>query len=157
MVAAGDEDGYVHLLDSAKGDQTPFSSSILSLHSHNNAVMDVVFSSDDLRLATASGDQTAKIVDVRSQKDLFVLARHTSSLKQIRFQPGNDNVVATCGRDGSVQLWDLRCSSRNASSRAALETSARHADTFNSILGAHGGKSAPVNASIAGQCHNKRP
>lgn len=34
---------------------------------------------------------------------------HLSSVKQVRFQPGNDKVIATSSRDGSVRLWDLRC------------------------------------------------
>jgi WD40 repeat protein len=40
-----------------------------------------------------------------------VLAQHSASLKQVRFQPGaaNNSVIATSSRDGSVQIWDLRC------------------------------------------------
>lgn len=34
---------------------------------------------------------------------------HNTSLKQIRFQPGNDNVLATSSRDGNIHIWDLRC------------------------------------------------
>jgi WD40 repeat protein len=70
----------------------------------------MAFSSDDLLLATASGDQTARIIDMRTQMTKYILPSHITSLKQVRFQPGNDNVIATSSRDGDVNLWDLRCS-----------------------------------------------
>lgn len=61
-------------------------------------------------LATASGDQSAKIIDMSTQQTTFTMAGHVSSVKQVRFQPGsNDQVIATSSRDGSVQIWDLRC------------------------------------------------
>jgi WD40 repeat protein len=70
----------------------------------------MAFSSDDLLLATASGDQTARIIDMRTQMSKYILQGHITSIKQVRFQPGNDNVIATSSRDGDVNLWDLRCS-----------------------------------------------
>ena len=61
-------------------------------------------------MATASGDQTAQIIDMPSQRTIFTMAGHVSSVKQVRFQPGNSNsVLATSSRDGSVQIWDRRC------------------------------------------------
>lgn len=46
-----------------------------------------------------------------TQRPISVLGHHTASLKQVRFQPGRGAgcVLATSGRDGSVQIWDLRC------------------------------------------------
>lgn len=69
------------------------------------------FSLDDSLLATASGDQTARVVDMTTQRTISVLAQHSASLKQVKFQPGaaNHSVIATSSRDGSVQIWDLRC------------------------------------------------
>jgi WD40 repeat protein len=69
------------------------------------------FSQDDSLLATASGDQTARVVDMATQTTVAVLAQHSASLKQVRFQPGaaNNSVLASSSRDGSVQIWDLRC------------------------------------------------
>lgn len=78
---------------------------------HDNAVMDLAFSSDHRLLASASGDQTTRILDMFSQQEVHRLAGHTSSIKRVQFQPSsNDNVIATCSRDGSIKLWDLRCS-----------------------------------------------
>lgn len=94
-------------MDSSPG----FDSTYISIEPHRNAVMDLCFSSDDLLLASASGDQTASIIDVRAQKVLYVLDGHRSSVKKVAFQPQNDDVIATCSRDGSIDVWDLRCSS----------------------------------------------
>ena len=44
-----------------------------------------------------------------TQSPIYSLAGHISSVKQARFQPGNSNVIATSSRDGSIQIWDLRC------------------------------------------------
>lgn len=71
--------------------------------------MDLEFSCDDRLLATASGDQTSHIIDMPTQTAVYCLSKHSSSVKRVQFQPGsNGNVVATCGRDGSVNVWDLR-------------------------------------------------
>ena len=110
MVAIGDEEGGVRLLESAKDKQPGFSKTYLSFQPHTNAILDLTFSSDDLLLATASGDQTSEIIDMPTQRSVFNFAGHSSSVKQVRFQPGSsNNIVATSSRDGSVQIWDLRC------------------------------------------------
>lgn len=46
-----------------------------------------------------------------TQQTISVLALHTASVKQVKFQPGtaNNSVVATSARDGNVHIWDLRC------------------------------------------------
>ncbi|KAJ4306366.1 hypothetical protein N0V88_001166 [Collariella sp. IMI 366227] len=107
LVAVGDEEGYVRLLDSNR----EFSNIHLSFQAHGNAVIDLDFSEDDNLLATASGDQMARVIDMTTKQPISILDHHTASLKQVRFQPGRGQgcVLATSGRDGSVQIWDLRC------------------------------------------------
>ncbi|MCJ1385765.1 hypothetical protein MMC17_008889 [Xylographa soralifera] len=110
LVAIGDEEGGVRLLESGKDKEPGFDKTYLSFHPHTNAVLDLTFSSDDLLLATASGDQTCEIIDMPTQRSVYSLAGHSSSVKQVCFQPGSsNNIVATSSRDGSVQIWDLRC------------------------------------------------
>ena len=46
---------------------------------------------------------------MRTQRATYSLNGHVSSVKQVRFQPGGSNVIATSSRDGGVQIWDLRC------------------------------------------------
>ncbi|KAL5337762.1 WD40-repeat-containing domain protein [Aspergillus crustosus] len=110
LVAVGDEEGGIRLLDSAKDDKDGFSKAYLKFRPHANAIMDMEFSSDDMLLATASGDQTAIVIDMTTQKPVYCLSNHVSSLKQVKFQPAaNNKVLATCSRDGNVNIWDLRC------------------------------------------------
>ncbi|KAF2808993.1 Lethal(2)denticleless protein [Mytilinidion resinicola] len=136
FVAIGDEDGYVHLIDTEES-HASFSKPHISVRLHNNAVMDLAFSSDDLLLATASGDQSAQIMDVCTQKCVHVLAKHTSSVKQVCFQPGDDKVIATSGRDGTVQIWDLRCSGSSDVLTSTYDDNAPFASTIRTIAGAH--------------------
>ncbi|KAK8047724.1 hypothetical protein PG996_015788 [Apiospora saccharicola] len=112
MVAVGDEEGQIRLLDSSGGSSSePFSKVHVSFQAHSNAIIDLDFSADDSLIATASGDQTGRVIDMMTQTTVAVLLNHTASLKQVRFQPGqsSNSVLATSSRDGSVQIWDLRC------------------------------------------------
>jgi WD40 repeat protein len=70
LVAVGDEEGGIRLLDSAKDDKSGFSKAYLTFRPHMNAIMDLEFSSDDMLLATASGDQTAQVIDMATQKPI---------------------------------------------------------------------------------------
>lgn len=99
----------MRLLDTSLESKSPFASAYLGFRVHTNAIIDMDFCDDDLFLATASGDQTARIVDMRTQTTFSVLAHHSASLKQVRFMPGSNCILATSSRDGSVKLWDLRC------------------------------------------------
>ena len=115
LVAVGDEEGQIRLLETG-GDSSPsFEESFLAFRVHTNAIIDMVFSEDDSLIATASGDQTARVVDMHTQTTLSILGNHSASLKQVRFQPGanNNSVLATSSRDGCVQIWDLRCKPDN--------------------------------------------
>lgn len=132
MVAVGDEEGSVRLFDSSQSSR--FSDQHVKFRAHHNAVMDIAFSSDDYLLATASGDQTGRVVDMQTQQIMCILSGHKSSVKQIRFQPNDDNMITTSARDGCVQLWDLRCGGKSAvqnfrASLARAEGAARTPDT----------------------------
>ncbi|KAF2276376.1 WD40 repeat-like protein [Westerdykella ornata] len=135
MVAVGDEDGWLHLLDA--DEDTDFTKATLSFRAHTNAIMDVQFSSDDMYIATGSGDQTAQILDARTQQCVHILAKHKSSVKQVRFQPGDDRIVATSSRDGAVQIWDLRCKGGNTSIHSAWGRDAPYASSIRTLAAAH--------------------
>lgn len=109
LIAIGDEEGGIRLLESARNGKPAFSEAYLKFRPHNNAILGLEFSHDDLLLATASGDQTALIIDMPTQTAIYTLAGHSSSVKQTRFQPGSSSVIATSSRDGCVQIWDMRC------------------------------------------------
>ena len=109
LVAIGDEEGGIRLLDADKRSKTAFSKPYLTFRPHGNAVLDLSFSHDDLLLATASGDQTSRVIDMPTQTAVCGMAEHSSSVKQVCFQPGSSNIIVTSSRDGSVLMWDLRC------------------------------------------------
>ena len=109
LVAIGDEEGAVRILETHKDREPSFRKFHLAFRSHQNALLDMTFSSDDALLATASGDQTCQIIDMPRQQPTHTLWGHSASVKQIKFQPGYNSVLATSSRDGCIQLWDLRC------------------------------------------------
>ena len=110
LVAVGDEEGFIRLLETRRESPPSFQKSYLSFRPHRNAILDMTFSGDDSLLATASGDQTCHILDMSTQRATHHLYGHFSSVKQVKFQPGSNNsVIATSSRDGSIRLWDLRC------------------------------------------------
>ncbi|KAL4893467.1 WD40-repeat-containing domain protein [Aspergillus ambiguus] len=152
LVAVGDQEGGIRLLDSAKDDKNGFSKAYLSFHPHMNAIMDLEFSSDDMLLATASGDQTALVIDMVTQKPIYCLSNHVSSLKRVQFQPSaNNKVLATCSRDGNVNIWDLRCKgfekpclqvrcsldSESEQTAAPMTSKMTYPQVLNTIHGAH--------------------
>ncbi|KAE8147614.1 WD domain protein [Aspergillus avenaceus] len=152
LIAVGDEEGGIRLLDSAKDDKSGFSKAYLSFRPHMNAIMDLEFSSDDMLLATASGDQTALIIDMATQKPVYCLSNHVSSVKRVQFQPSaNNKVLATCSRDGNVNIWDLRCKgfekpslqvrcsleSESDYSTAPIPSKMTYPQVLNTIHGAH--------------------
>ncbi|KAF4210897.1 hypothetical protein CNMCM8980_003018 [Aspergillus fumigatiaffinis] len=151
LVAVGDEEGGIRLLDSAKDDKSGFSKAYLTFRPHMNAIMDLEFSSDDMLLATASGDQTAQVIDMATQKPIYCLSNHVSSVKRVQFQPAaNNKVLATCSRDGNVNIWDLRCKGFERPSlqvRCSLESDSDNSSSLaskmiypqvlNTIHGAH--------------------
>lgn len=150
LIAIGEEEGGIRLIESALGDKQGFSGAFLSFRPHDNAIMDLEFSDDDRLLASASGDQTSHIIDMSTQQSIFCLAGHHSSIKRIQFQPNtNNHIVATCSRDGSVRLWDLRSPAMDRpslhlrSAGRADESPGRHKNiryvpTANTIEDAHG-------------------
>lgn len=113
-------------MESGKNEKPGFSKAYLTFRPHTNAILDLAFSPDDLLLATASGDQTSQVIDMPTQRPTYTLAGHVSSVKEVSFQPGSSNILASSSRDGSVQIWDLRCKGFDApvrDIRVSLETS----------------------------------
>ncbi|KAK9368438.1 WD40-repeat-containing domain protein [Lipomyces kononenkoae] len=109
--AVGGEDGVVHVLDTDV--QKAFQQPIMKLACHDNAIFDLSFSPTDTHLATASGDQTARIFDLERQQCTSILRPcEGHSLKQVKFldtpTSRNPAVVATSTRGGTISLFDTR-------------------------------------------------
>lgn len=107
-------------------------------------------------LATASGDQTSRVIDMPTQTATFTMSGHTSSVKQVCFQPGSSNVIVTSSRDGGVLVWDLRCKSHEGPVRdfkvslsgpdgdGTATQPERYASSVNSIQEAHAPAPRPL-------------
>ncbi|KAK9352046.1 WD40-repeat-containing domain protein [Lipomyces doorenjongii] len=109
--AVGGEDGIVHVLDTDVNNA--FQLPIMKLACHDNAIFDLSFSPTDTHLATASGDQTARIFDLQKQQCTSILRPcDAHSLKQVKFldTPSSRNpaIIATSTRGGTISLFDTR-------------------------------------------------
>ncbi|MBK7935779.1 MAG: PD40 domain-containing protein [Lewinellaceae bacterium] len=74
---------------------------------HNAPVWVVAFSPDGKQLATASEDNTAKIWDLNTGKNVLTLERHKASVEGIAFSP-DGKWLATASEDSSAVIWDLQ-------------------------------------------------
>lgn len=134
--------------------------------------MDLAFSDDDSLLATGSGDQHCRVIDMMTQKTLRTLSGHSSSIKQVRFQPESRNsILASCSRDGNVNIWDLRTKSVDRPAQRMYRASSADGDDEavgfrmpaaslrDTIRAAHSGRDgsrkAAVNRSKAKHCREE--
>ncbi len=82
--------------------------SSLSLRGHTEAVIDLAFSHDGKRLATASADRSILVWDVETGVKLCSLRGHTTgSVLCVAFSPDGTR-LASNGSDCTVQLFDAR-------------------------------------------------
>ena len=75
-----------------------------TLISHSDPVDQVIFLPDG-RLASCSRDQTVKLWDPASGKELFALAEHTGKVLTIAMLP--NGWLASGSTDGTIKVWDL--------------------------------------------------
>ncbi|CEI69676.1 unnamed protein product [Fusarium venenatum] len=130
VTAVGDEEGCVRFFDTSANDD-PNEEKDLGVHAvHDNAIWDMDFSSDDMRLATTAGD-AALVMDVTTKTVAARLSEgHYSSTRQVAWQKGQSigNVLTTSDKTGRIRLWDLRCPPshvRNFSAVSCSETGRR--------------------------------
>jgi serine/threonine protein kinase len=77
----------------------------LNLVGHAGAVISVAFSPDGQRLASASQDQTVKIWDSATGKELFALKGHAGLVRSVAFSPDGQR-LASGSDDQTVKIWD---------------------------------------------------
>ena len=76
----------------------------MTLKGHDGKVMSAAYSPDGARIVTASGDQTAKVWDAVTGKELLTLKGHDSSVNSVAYSPDGKR-IATAGGDGIVQVY----------------------------------------------------
>ncbi len=77
----------------------------LTLRGHNFAVLSVAWSPDGKRLATASGDKTAKVWDAASGQEVLTLRGHGGSVRSVAWSPDGKR-LATASGDKTAKVWD---------------------------------------------------
>src|SRR5437868_9560610 len=61
-------------------------------------------------------------MDITKQAVLHVLDGHVSSVKQVAFEPTSPSIIASCSRDGTAMIWDLRANIQSRSGDSEFTT-----------------------------------
>jgi WD40 repeat protein len=107
LAAVATESGTVRIIDTDMSAR--FKKCHIIFQPLQNAITDMAFSSDDSTLVAGCGDKSIRLIDMQSQKVKMVFTDHRGCIKQVRFRPGDDHMIASCCREGIVNLWDSRC------------------------------------------------
>jgi hypothetical protein len=108
-VATGDatrptKKGFARLYDAAGNLQ-------FELEGHNRAVTAVAFSPDDSTLATASADESIKLWNIASGKEIRELEGHSRPVNSLVFLADGNWLFSVCGGravgGNELKLWDL--------------------------------------------------
>ncbi|KFO75108.1 Denticleless protein, partial [Cuculus canorus] len=124
VLAVANEEGFVRLYDTE--DQTTRNLIFKEWQAHSNAVFDLAWVPGEHRIVTASGDQTAKVWDVRAGELLGICKGHQCSLKSVAFSRFEKAVFCTGGRDGNIMVWDTRCNKKDGFYRQVNQISGAH-------------------------------
>lgn len=114
IIALANEDGAIAIQNVNTEVKTNAYSEIEGKTSHYNAIFDLAWKYDDMKLVTASGDHTLRSwtiaeADIREDR-LFV--GHDRSVKTVTFQRNGSSVFASGGRDSCIYIWDTRAAPR---------------------------------------------
>jgi WD40 repeat protein len=79
---------------------------LVSLSGHSDRVSDVAWSPDGKRLATGSEDNTAKVWDTETGKEVLTLSGHSSYVLSVAWSPDGKR-LATGSGDSTVQIYAM--------------------------------------------------
>uniref|UniRef100_A0A3Q3VVU2 Uncharacterized protein n=1 Tax=Mola mola TaxID=94237 RepID=A0A3Q3VVU2_MOLML len=122
VLAAANEEGIVRIYNT-ESRENPLLKEWLA---HENAVFDIAWVPGESQLVTASGDQMARLWDVKSGELLGSFKGHLCSLKSVAFAPQEKAVFSTGARDGNIMVWDTRCSKKDGFYRQVKQISGAH-------------------------------
>ncbi|XP_077138423.1 denticleless protein homolog [Ranitomeya variabilis] len=123
-LAVTNEEGFVRLYDTECRDLQQ--KIVKDWQAHTNAVFDLAWVPGEHKLVTASGDQTAKLFDVKAGELLGECKGHQCSLKSVTFSKFEKAVFSTGGRDGNIMVWDIRCNKKDGFYRQVKQISGAH-------------------------------
>ncbi|KAM4771451.1 denticleless protein homolog [Rhinophrynus dorsalis] len=124
VLAVANEEGIVRLYDTECQDMQK--QIVKEFMAHSNAVFDIAWVPGEHKLVTASGDQTAKLWDVKAGELIGVCKGHQCSLKSVAFSKFEKAVFSTGGRDGNIMIWDTRCSKKDGFYRQVNQITGAH-------------------------------
>ena len=81
----------------------------LTLRGHKGAVTSVAFSLDGKRIASGSADETVKIWDAKTGRELLTFRGHNGLVWSVAFSPDGKRIVSSAGlphRADDVRVWD---------------------------------------------------
>ncbi|XP_029449112.1 denticleless protein homolog isoform X2 [Rhinatrema bivittatum] len=124
ILAVANEEGLLRLYDteSHAGGRQFFG----EWAAHSNAVFDIAWVPGEHKIVTASGDQTARLWDVRAGELIGTCRGHQCSLKSVAFSKYEKAVFCTGGRDGNIMVWDTRCNKKDGFYRQVNQISGAH-------------------------------
>ena len=76
------------------------------LAGHGDRIRDIDVSLGGSRIASAGGDQTAKIWDTETGENLLTLTGHVGFVEAVKFSPDGSH-VATASRDRTIKFWNI--------------------------------------------------
>uniref|UniRef100_A0A670XLJ2 Denticleless E3 ubiquitin n=1 Tax=Pseudonaja textilis TaxID=8673 RepID=A0A670XLJ2_PSETE len=124
ILGVANEEGFVRLYDTRT--QLSDRKIVKEWQAHLNAVFDLAWTPYEHKIVTASGDQTAKVWDIKTGELLGVCKGHQCSLKSVAFSKFEKAVFCTGGRDGNIMIWDTRCSKKDGFYRQVKQISGAH-------------------------------
>ncbi len=114
-LAACDESGYITLIDtSLTSKQISHNTThheILPtdrIQIQENTIFDFDWCSSDTRIVAASGSAKCIMLNVEKGEAEYTFGGHCKSVKCVKQAFYNDNLFASCGRDGMILLYDTR-------------------------------------------------
>lgn len=103
LLALANEDGRVAIHNTLTKER-------FGQQAHYNAIFDLAWLFQQMKIITVSGDHTARLFDVSNcdMRNERIFSAHTRSVKTVATRHNDYSVFATGGRDGSINMWDIR-------------------------------------------------